>query len=179
MFKRFLFNLKWFLLKKRLMSKPPLENTGWAAILIDMQKEFVDRLPDGTDKWLIPNQIRVLNYCKQKEIPIIVLEYKGEGRTLSALLRHLHDHRPVARVIKSADNGFINTQLEEILMRINASKIFIMGINAGACVLSTAEGAKKRGYTVATSLDVIAGESAESSSWYKKNTIVQPISSLA
>lgn len=147
---------------------------GLVVILIDMQQFFIEVLKRKDKKRIIANQIFIIRWCAQKNIPMVVLEYEGCGKTINALTKELKRIKDLKTISKPHDNGFYNTELDYILNKIGAKNLFLMGINASVCVKSTAEGAIGKGFNIITSNDVIVGgyDGNNSIPWYKKNGIV-------
>ncbi|NTU99339.1 cysteine hydrolase [Candidatus Falkowbacteria bacterium] len=129
-----------------------------AVVLIDMQDEYVCKLRNGESKRIIPNQVTVLKYCNKMNIPVIVLEYRGCGNTLTGLMKEARKNRKFKLFIKDYNSGFRMPELNEYLQELGVKKIFFMGINADWCVKDTAEDALKYGYEIMTSNEVISGQ---------------------
>ena len=146
---------------------------GLVIILIDMQENFVEALKEKDKRRIIANQIFVIRWCAQNDISIVVLEYEMCGETIEVLAQELKEIKNLETIPKPYDNGFCGTELDYFLNKIDARNLFLMGINASACVKSTAEGAIEKGFEIITSSDVIAGCNSDNSiSWYRKNGIV-------
>lgn len=146
-----------------------------AVILIDMQPGFVSRLRRGEADRIVPSQVAVLKFCKEKNIPIVILEFFGSGSTVQTLADEIGSYDKVKIIEKNYNDGFRNTVLNAHLKLIGAKKLFLMGINADFCVRETAEGAIERGYKIITSDKVIAGMPHHSQNnslpWYRKNGV--------
>ncbi|MEA2097835.1 MAG: isochorismatase family cysteine hydrolase [Patescibacteria group bacterium] len=153
---------------------------GLVVILIDMQQIFLDGLKKKNRERIIANQIFVIKWCVQENIPIIVLEYIGYGETINSLSKELESVKDLKIVPKSNTNGFCDTELASILNRINAKNLFLMGFDANVCVKSTARGAREEGYGVITNKDVIDGVHKDNSgiSWYIENGTVVSVKDL-
>ncbi len=142
------------------------------VLLIDMQDSFID---SEEKKMIISNQIEMLEFCKKNDIPLMVIEYIDEGKTVDQLLKKIAELPPenVHNITKSHDNAFSNTGLNELLISIQAKTLFVMGVNACACVWETALCAFNEGYNIITSKDVIAGcgkcSLHDEEIWFKKN----------
>jgi len=150
---------------------------GLAVVLIDMQADYVRRLRTGDPEIIIPNQIAVIRYCAEHDIPLVVLEYGGcHLPTLEVLKHEVGEVKRVTMVTKSCNNGFQKTLLHSHLKKLGITKLFLMGINADHCVKSTAVGAMKNGYKIATSNGCISGTIDDgydnSIDWYKKHGAV-------
>ena len=144
---------------------------GLAVILIDMQRSFIKNLNKKEKNHIILNQILMIRWCAQRDIPIIVLEYEGYEKTINILTKELQKVKNLTIIKKSHDDGFLNTELDDVLKKIGTKNLFLMGINAGACVIRTAQGAIKKGYFIITSDDVINGN-RDNLSWYERNGVL-------
>ncbi|OGI76552.1 hypothetical protein A3C57_02285 [Candidatus Nomurabacteria bacterium RIFCSPHIGHO2_02_FULL_33_12] len=143
-----------------------------AVFLIDMQDKFIDT---NEKRSLIPNQISVLNFCENKNVPILVFRYHGYGDINYKLQEKLNKiHKLVTYFSKRNDDAFHLDSLERWLENYEIKTILIMGINACACVLETAKSAIYYGYNVITSDQLIAGYCNECNGkhfWYEKNGV--------
>jgi nicotinamidase-related amidase len=146
-----------------------------AVLLIDMQDHFVDGLGEREEvAHLVLSQIAVLRRCQKENIPVIVLEYDGCGKTIPDLEAELTSIRMVIRVTKSQDSGFSGTKLDDKLRDLGVGTLLLMGINADACVLKTAKDARKLGYVVITNTELIACPNQTAASygdWYRVNGV--------
>lgn len=136
--------------------------TRTAVLLIDMQPTFVGQLRRGAAERIIPHQLRTIRRCAEKDIPLVIVEYRQiEPESTLELLREAAADVPRrVTVVKDWDNAFADTDLATRLERWGTSTVFLMGINATACVRATANGARNRKIGVATSPNVIAGRHA-------------------
>ena len=151
------------------------DSNNIAVVLVDMQDFFLEKFDKEKVKELILNQNKVLELCGVNKIPLIVLEYRGRGKTISALQKCIKKITDVCVVIKENNSGFRDTNLDKLLKNKGVKKIILMGINGSGCVQDTAIGALKRGYKIMTSKGVIASNTmrdanlATSKKWYSKN----------
>ncbi len=160
-----------------------------AVLLIDMQDYFLKEVSEEEKKSEIPYQLEVLNYCKNNNIPVFVLEYLQCGET-TRILKEKVDSLPVKEyVTKGYNDGFLKTDLEAKLRSYGIESMLLMGVNASGCVRDTAEGAIRAGFKIMTSKDLIAdpewyvteefiikkngthGKSDNSAQWYKEHGI--------
>lgn len=147
----------------------------FAVIIVDMQDFFLEKFNKDKKDLLINNQRIVLEFCVKKSIPIILLEYKKRGQTISKLLEIAKKSTYSEILTKESNGGFTNTNLDEILKENKINNIILMGINASGCVQDTAIGALNRGYRIITAGDIIASNTkkdeylAISKRWYSKN----------
>lgn len=144
------------------------------VVLIDMQPDFVAGLREHVMARIVHEQLRVLEECARLDIPVVVLEYKGHGATIPKLATALK-HVPRRSLIrKTNDDGFYKTHLKGTLTGFDVRSPLLMGINAHACVLKTAESGLDYGFVVKTSEHLIAdrGRSGifyDAKRWYEVN----------
>ncbi len=158
----------------------PAGCSDFAVLLIDMQDRFVGKLKTNVRTKLIEAQLQVIRDCANRNIPVIILEYHGREKTISKLADDLDAIERKTVICKPCDDGFKRTRLDETLRYIGARSLLLMGINAHACVLETAQSAVKKGYKVITSEDLIADAYHdeildEGREWYEANGCFRPI----
>jgi len=148
-----------------------------AVILIDMQEEFVDRLSKKDKKIIILAQQKLLHYCQEKQLPLVVLEYRNNteeyGSTIAPLANIIADIPGVIKIDKPANDGFEKTELLSKLQLMQVKRLWLAGINASACVYDTAESALEH-FSIATSNDLIADpakyeQHGKSRRWYEQH----------
>ena len=143
------------------------------VLLIDMQTKFVPHIRTGRAKIIIERQIKIIEMSRNENIPIIVLEYIGEGPTIHQLNSELKKNKNVFYLTKIYDSGFTNERLCHLLYGIGCKKLLLMGVNAQYYVKATANDAILEGFEIATSKDLISGMSRHARHddirWYKKN----------
>lgn len=155
------------------------KNSSVAVLIIDMQDCFLEDMPRKKRERLIKNQIEVIHYCIKYDIPVIALEFKDRGKTIKQLSRLIENVPRREFVTKNLNNGFHNPELEDVLKLWEVKKLLLMGVNASACVLDTADGGNKKGFVIATSENLIADNirseilngAGKKLSWYKKKGI--------
>lgn len=145
-----------------------------AVVLIDMQTDFVENLLESVRRSLIPAQVDVLGQCAERDIPVIVLEFYGHGNTIKPVRKALKRVRRKKFITKYTDDGFDGTGLKAVLDSSDVKSLLLIGINAHACVLATAESGILLGYKVRTSEVLIAdGNEYEikpgAREWYVEN----------
>jgi nicotinamidase-related amidase len=139
-----------------------------------MQDSFLRKVTKENRDRIIPNQIKVIDFCSKNKVPLIVLKYKRRGDTTKILKERIQKLSNVQTVIKENNSGFMETNLDEILEKMKVKNIVLMGINASGCVQDTAIGALHRGYKILTASTVIASFSerdrnlATSEKWYPR-----------
>jgi nicotinamidase-related amidase len=144
-----------------------MKNLG--IFVIDMQEDFLKQLREK--ERLIWAQNRLLNFAKEKQIPVFILEYQGRGGKLIPEFKKSVAKGESYTVPKYHCNGFKNNpHLIYLLERGEIKNLILTGVFAGACVLETAKGAKKQGITVFTS-DMLMNKRYESDTrWYRQHT---------
>jgi nicotinamidase-related amidase len=130
-----------------------------------MQISFLEALSMKELKKITEAQKSVLVYCKEKNIPVIVIEYAGETPTIPELLP---PDLNFLSITKSHNDAFKGTPLAWLLRKLGATTVFLMGIFAGNCVLETAQSSRRKGFAVQTSLDV-CDHIPRYRTWYHKN----------
>ncbi|MBU0667304.1 MAG: isochorismatase family protein, partial [Nanoarchaeota archaeon] len=143
-----------------------------AVLLIDMQKKFLKDISPKNLDIQIMEQKRVLKYCSEKNVPVIVVEYSGHGQTtkLLDLNNLLGKYKPL---IKNFDDAFEIAELSERLDNFGVKELGLMGVNRGVCVLDTARSAIELGYKIHTAKTLIEDSNILSTKrdyeWYEKN----------
>jgi nicotinamidase-related amidase len=121
----------------------------------------------------VSNQCSVLERAIEIKIPIAVLEYYNYGFTLSQLRKTLRKEPQCAFFTKREDSGFSEKTFSLWLQRNRTKTLFLMGINANACVRFTARDALARGFKIVTSSGLIAtipgNYPNDYMPWYKQN----------
>ncbi|NTW13898.1 MAG: cysteine hydrolase [Candidatus Moranbacteria bacterium] len=144
-----------------------------AVILIDMQEPFFKNIRTKHKGRILRAQKSALRQCIRHDIPVCVVEYVDCGDTLPDLRELLRKVPRTVTLVKSKDDAFTNRKLAKVLKDWHAGRLILMGINADACVLDTAQSAVRRGYEIITAPALIAGTSWHSENdsidWYSKN----------
>lgn len=145
-----------------------------SVVLIDMQTDFLKDIGKKEKDRIISNQIKVIQRCKKENIPIILVEYIGYGKTEKKLESELRGIS-IIRIKKNYNDAFFFTDLDQILTEMKVKTLFLMGINSGVCVLYTAYTALEMGYGVIVSSAVVSDINEyyllESFLWYDENVI--------
>jgi nicotinamidase-related amidase len=160
-----------------------------AVILIDMQDFFLQHFKDPIRKTLIENQLKVLDRVAKEKLPLIVVEYKCRGKLRGPTTMKLNQKiKSISHelIIKEHNSSFTDTNLDDLLKKLKVKKLFIMGINANACVQDTAISALHRGYKVIVSKGSTAcasrGDmelSKRNQVWYETNCMLLESTDLA
>ena len=130
-----------------------VSQSNLGVLLIDMQESFLYGIPSLN--YLIESQVRVLKKCAEYDVPVIALEFTGEGKTIDKLLVPFKKVPRKNIVKKNTLDGFCNKELAKQLQDWNIKHLFLMGVYGSGCVYQTALGAKEGGFKVFTAGDVI------------------------
>ncbi|TSC62985.1 MAG: hypothetical protein Athens041674_356 [Parcubacteria group bacterium Athens0416_74] len=149
-----------------------LEKPG--VVLIDMQPDFVSGLREYVTARVVHMQKLVLAECARLDIPAVALEYRRHGATIPELAAALERVPRRNLIVKTNDDGFHGTDLKSVLTRFDVRSPVLMGINAHACVLQTADSGLRHGFAVKTSEDIIADQGSSgiyysAKRWYEVN----------
>ena len=141
---------------------------NYAMVIIDMQSNFITRSGFETTnenkikvKELIKNQIEAINIAKQNKIPIIFIEYKNFGETITELKKAVNNYTNVTYFIKNTDGMFNwdNDSLNEINKHFISKQIgnlLVLGANGGACVEDSIRGSLSNKCNILTFSKAIA-----------------------
>jgi len=143
-----------------------------AVLLIDMQDYFINSREER--QALIPKQVGVIKFCQKNDVPIVVIEYSNFGQTTKRLVDATKRLSPenVYRVIKSSEDAFAETGLQDLLQGRGVKYLLVMGVSTCACVYQTAFHAFQAGFKIITSRDLIEGYREQYKQrilWYGEN----------
>jgi len=128
----------------------PGEHT--ALVIIDMQPVFISRGGHAEDsenqekvQSVLRAQIKSIKRAEAAHIPIIFIEYEGEGETTDALKNEIKTYENVAFFKKSEDGMFDNNnshkpELVKYLANRNIQTLIITGANGGAWGMKVSPG---------------------------------------
>lgn len=125
--------------------------TNIAFLVIDMQKDFLKKIDPEDRKKIVKYQCMMLEYCAQKNIPVMVVKPNNYGNTIEEISDMINKVPNSDTVEKYEHSAFDGTNLHSKLQDKNIKKIYLMGINSMSCVLKTAKHAIEKGYDIATS----------------------------
>lgn len=145
-----------------------------ALFIIDMQKEFLNEHHPDEVAQMISAQIELIRECKKRNVPIIVIEYKGSGSTIPELQAELSGYRNLYFIVKKNNNAFLGTALRSFLEELGVEEVILAGVNASYCVFETAQSAIKYGLRIITSEKLISDSPRnkrrdKSLWWYSRN----------
>src|SRR3989344_4109510 len=166
-----------------------MNNKDTAVITIDMQEEFLKDFIGRQDviNFLIKQQVSVLEKAVEKNIPVVIVESvhpygeRDYGETDFIIMDSVRNYAPTGnyyKAIKKILCAFEDENLDGWLKRKNVGELFLQGINASACVKTTARDAIKIGYKISSAEDVIADCSGaigdlgyDYFQWYRDNGV--------
>ena len=146
-----------------------------AVLVIDMQDYWLGDIDKEELETELPYQAEVLEYCKNNNIPVFVVEFTNCGHTTDYLKKKI-ERLPIRDyVVKNKTNAFEGTELEKRLKEKNVETLILMGVYASACVKETAKGAINAGFKIATSKELIADDrhhnKGDTIEWYKEKGV--------
>jgi len=144
-----------------------------ALLVIDIQEDNTGRtarkpLPYKNSAELIDNVNVVINNCKEKDFVVIYIKHEIENNlfnkiVVGRLIKNTNGSEIDSKVnvisnyiySKNKGDAFSNLKLGNLLKQKSINEVFIVGLDASACVLKTSIGAKTRGYKVIVIKDAI------------------------
>lgn len=139
----------------------PENHTNTAVVIIDMQSYFMSRVSErkkteNSEKiaTLLSSQMALIQKAKDRNIPIIFIEYEGDfGRTNYRLIDMVKTYNNVRFYKKTSDGmfdsyNFHREKLVRHLQRLGIGHLIVAGINGDACVLASIRGALKNNCSV-------------------------------
>lgn len=150
-----------------------LQTTVDALIVIDVQRAFVtgaDAVPDHAR--LLSAIAKLIEAARSAGAPVIFLQNDGADGMVDephqpGWALYFEPRSGEAVVRKTMDDGFEDTDLEDILTRAGVRDVAISGVLSEMCVAATARSAIERGYGVLlphdahATYDVPAGPGSE------------------
>ena len=164
-----------------------LKKSNTALFIIDMQNDFV--LPSSPvciagAQSTIPSIAKVLNKFRGNNSPIfhIIREYREDGSDIEnfrykdfiegqkyaipytqgcEIVKELKPKDDEYTIVKKRFSGFMGTELDSILKRLNISNIIITGTQYPNCVRATAFDAVALGYHVTIITDATSASTDE------------------
>lgn len=147
-------------------------DSSTAVLVIDMQEFNLQKLERYQINQKIKAQQKCLSYCRRSDIPVVALEHTIMDCSTIEKLRKYIDKVPRSIYMKkNVQDGFANPELIKQLREWNINNVFLMGVYANSCVLSTAIGAKENGLEPRSSPLVVYGPDKYTflSDWFQKN----------
>ena len=151
------------------------EKNDLAVLLIDMQEPFLEMVNQTEFNEELAYQQAVLDYCKDNNVPVIVVNFRDQGPLIPELKYKVDQLKFKDEVIKPSVSGFHDTDLNIKLIGMGIKRVLLMGVYASACVRGTAEDAVERNYQIMASTQLMADHETfgnnESIEWYKRHGI--------
>ncbi|ELS04626.1 nicotinamidase-like amidase [Xenococcus sp. PCC 7305] len=159
-------------------------NRQTALIIIDMQNDFVlagAPMEVAGARAIVPNLKKVLNYFRRASWPVfhVIREYRADGSDIEKPRRDrfltdqsycvpgtkgweiIEELNPVAgeyRLVKNHFSGFMNTELDFMLRRLEVSNIVVCGVQYPNCIRATIYDGVSLGYDVTLVTDAAGAE---------------------
>jgi len=127
-----------------------------SLLIIDMQKgSFTSNSPPYDAKNVINRINRLTNIFRENDFPVIFIQHNGTSNnelipntTEWELLDELTVKENDYFVEKYANDSFYNSELENILNKLNVNELFITGCATDFCVNSTIQSAFVKEYKI-------------------------------
>lgn len=150
-----------------------------ALLIIDMLNDFVLKgavLEVPAARNIIPNLKKSIDEAREKKIPIIYIcdshaeddkefeifpPHAVKGTKGAQVVEELSPKRRDYLVEKTTYSGFYNTELDDLLKKLDVNALIVTGIVTNICVMYTVYDAFLRGYRVIVSEDCVAGLNEE------------------
>lgn len=92
------------------------------------------------EKWVVAGVINQIRLAKQRSAGIVVVEYKGCGRTHPKILNALKGYQRVVNAKKEQDDGTLAILNAIKRNFFSEDRIRVCGVNTSCCVMDTIEG---------------------------------------
>lgn len=164
-----------------------MSKSNTALLIVDMQNDFV--LPGasaciaGAQK-SVPNIVKVLGHFRQRKYPVfhVIRNYRADGSDVekfrlegflnkkgyvvpntkgSDIIDELKPLENEYTIIKNRFSGFMNTELDYMLRRLNIENIVVTGTQYPNCIRATIFDAVSLGYDVTLVTDAASAETEE------------------
>jgi len=142
-------------------------------LIIDEQYFY---FPGGKSELVNPipaaqNTQKILLRFRQERKPVIFIKHKFEpGGDIYELVKPVEDEKVIT---KTEVNSFKGTDLERMLMELNAGKLVICGMQTQMCVEAAVRAAADKGYDVTLISDACATRNLEYNGVKVKAKLVQ------
>lgn len=127
-----------------------LNRSGKALLVIDVQVGVVQDAYERDEK--LANIKTTIAKAREAGIPLVWVQHSDEELELNSDAWQLHPAMEPADgeaiVHKTFRSSFIETNLEEVLAKLNAGHLYICGAETNNCVRHTSHTALDRGYDV-------------------------------
>lgn len=128
----------------------------YTLVIVDVQTMF----PAAAKRKVRRAIIQEIEAAKAAQCPVIVVEFEASGVTYKNIRDALSDYPRKARVLKDKDDG--SEEVHAVLPKLSLNrKVRLCGVNTDACVLATAQGLKRKRYTIEVVVPACAAEDEE------------------
>jgi len=150
-----------------------LKSENTAVLMIDMQENFLRMLDEKTREELVEEQIFVLNSCALEDIPVLSITNVYGNDEQNEIFYAIRKVPRQIHLKKSLPDAFTEEEFRNNLRRFKPDYVYLMGLFSGMCVKSTAEGAIRNGFNIATSSLVIGDYNLNDNykEWFQQNGI--------
>lgn len=142
--------------RKKRKREQPSTPLFWAAVIIDMQPEFLCEVKWSAKRAMILKQTEVIRYCSSHNIPVVLVEYDGYRETVEELRREVMNAPKWVALKKTANDAFGSSDLEDYLNKNGINGLLFMGVYACACVYQTAKSAVEKKFEIASAKGLIS-----------------------
>lgn len=150
--------VKWVL---KLVKKGLISRENAVLVVIDVQEKLFPLISDGEK--ILENMRKLIQFARIISMPIVLTEQypKGLGPTIPEIRDLIPNIQPVEKVEFSC---FGSEEFREIIKRLNAKSLIIVGIETHICVMQTAIEGVKEGFKVCVVSDATSSRNPEDKS---------------
>jgi nicotinamidase-related amidase len=156
-----------------------MNSNGKALLVIDMLNDFVLKgavLEVPAARNIIPDLKKRIDEAREKKIPIIYIcdSHAEDDKEFEIWPPHAIKGTKGAQVVeelspkdgdylveKTTYSGFYNTELDDLLKKLDVNELIVAGTVTNICIMYTASDAVLRGYRVIVPEDCVAGLNEE------------------
>jgi nicotinamidase-related amidase len=149
-------------------------DTKTALLVVDLQKGIVGLPTAHPIGDVVANAARLAEAFRRRDLPVVLINVDGGAPGRSEQSRALGEfppdwtdlvpelnRRPADHLVtKRTWGAFTNTDLEQLLKRLDVTQVVIAGVATSAGVESTARHAHELGFNVALAVDAMTDRSA-------------------
>jgi len=138
-----------------------------ALLVIDVQKEYMPMMSEEDQKHAIEMMNWAIWVFRKADLPIIRVYHTNpeRGPTVGSPGFEFHDSLKVTQddpmIIKTYGSSFTKTNLDELLKEKDINTLFLCGLSAVGCVLSTHLDASSHDYKAFLIKDALLSHNAE------------------
>ncbi|MGV8142717.1 MAG: cysteine hydrolase family protein [Candidatus Pacearchaeota archaeon] len=144
-----------------------------AMLIVDMQDYFLHGIREK--ERIIGSHIETLRACRERGIPVIVMEYECWGKTNERIRKEIDQSKDPEYLVKNRNDAFTEKGLITALKIQGIRRLLITGVHSSICVKDTAKGALREGFTFSTAGTLLADrlddDDIRAKEWYKINGV--------